>query len=614
MMPPKSPIAAFRRPDVLQIGVWLFAAAAMVSLALEFGFERPPLPLGLLEAIQFAAVTIYLVSRIRHLFTAPTAWTGIKDCAVDFVALVLAALALVVWVEVLNHPVLKVSAVSVAVIQGVLAMRLVLGAVRLHLLFSERSLHPTRTVALTFAGLIVLGTLALALPRATTSGLHDRADFSIGRHLLNCAFTATSATCVTGLAVYDTEKDFTLFGQSVILLLIQLGGLGIMLFGSAMGLLVRRQLSLRQTLVVQDELSHRTLGDLAVMIRFIVAFTLMAEGIGAVLLWPMWSDLPTWSDRVFHSLFHSISAFCNAGFSLQSDSLIGFRGAWPVYGAIMPLIVVGGLGFPVLHDLWMSAKIGIVNRRRRKSGRAVVVRRDRHPLSLHTKLVLVSTGVLLVGGALAFFAFESITPEAVTAAGSDPATMAQAGVVGRWFDAMFLSVTCRTAGFNTVSMELGSLSSASLLLAAILMFIGGAPASTAGGVKTLAVAVLLLAVGSLLRGRPRTEVFQRTVADVVVQRAGVLVLVMFAIVSLVTLTLCLTDSVSLPEALFEAVSACGTVGLSTGLTPELTAGGRVVIMAAMFMGRLGPLSILIALAGRGSTVRYEYPTEHIGIG
>jgi trk system potassium uptake protein TrkH len=326
-------------------------------------------------------------------------------------------------------------------------------------------------------------------------------------------------------------------------------------------------------------------------------------------------------DRVFHSAFHAISAFCNAGFALRADSMTSYGTSWGVYVSIMPLIVFGGLGFPVLHDLWNWClavwKTPVPRMRRGLAARLKLrVQMTRHRLCLHTKLVLVSSAALIALPAVLLFAFESIEWR-------DPAQISQASHLTPMVDlpipqraaaALFQSVTARTAGFNTVSLENDAMSPASQFLLMLLMFIGGSPASTAGGVKTVAVAVLALGLVHTLRRRVNVEAFGRTLPNEMMERAAVVVAVMGTVISIVVLALCVTESAALPDILFEAVSACGTVGLSTGLTGELTMAGQVIIMLAMFAGRLGPLTVMIALAGGSSPARYEYPPEHVSIG
>jgi trk system potassium uptake protein TrkH len=454
---------------------------------------------------------------------------------------------------------------------------------------------------------------------------HEQGDYLL-KHWLNCLFTAVSATCVTGLTVYDTGADFTRFGQTVILALIQLGGLGIMIFGSLIGILVGRQLSLRQSLVLQDALSHQTLGQLRRVVVFVLVTTSACELAGTAALYTMWpTTVGPAGTRLFYSVFHAVSAFCNAGFSLQSDSLVPYRGAWQVYGAVMPLIVLGGLGFPVLSDLYQAVRSRLVPAVARwRAGPAVapMVRpRPRvHRLSLHSKLVLTATIPMILLPALAFYTFETMERDrrdhrSDEAAGLLSPAMADMTVADRMATALFQSVTTRTAGFNTAAQDPESLSPASMFLTVLLMFVGGSPASTAGGVKTVSVAILVLAIHSTLRGRRAVEGFHRTIPRDAVRRAAVVVIVMFGLASLVTLLLAAAErGASLAEVLFESVSACGTVGLSTGLTPRLTVVGRIIIMLGMFAGRMGPLTLLVVLAGKGAAARYEYPHEQVVIG
>ncbi len=596
--------------------VTVSAVAAVVALAFEYGFRTPPWPRSLLLGIQFAAALVYVAARVVHVVKSGNRWGALRGCWVDGVLLLGALVFLFFRLEVSTRPVVRVFALYVAVVQGVLIARLAVEAVRLQLMLSRSRLHPARTIAIMFVTLILIGAAALALPKATMPHVFADATSSLAARLIDCLFTATSATCVTGLTVLDTGSDFTAFGQMVILALIQAGGLGIMIFGGIIGLLVGRQLSLRQSLALQDSISHKTVGDLRRIAVFVVVTTFVVEAIGAALLYPIWDDSFSVSQRVFHSVFHSVSAFCNAGFSLQSDSLIPFRRSWSVYGCIMPLIVIGGVGFPVLRDLSLAIPAAVGARLRRRRRGVAIQRLDRghSRLTLHTKLVLATTAVLIVVPTPLFMLFESVGHGGVVVSQVGGDRIQDADMVGRFFDALFLSVTCRTAGFNTVAMGADALTPASHMLGAILMFIGGSPGSTAGGVKTIAMAVLLLSVWTTLRGRQRVEIFGRSVPDVTVRRAGVVVIIMFALISVVTLTLCVTEGVPLRSALFESVSACGTVGLSTGITPSLTPLGRVVIMLAMVAGRLGPLTLLIALAGRAGSARYEYAREDVGIG
>ncbi len=630
----KSPWLTPTRPyrvDWMAVAVSAALAVALISLGLEYGFGQPPVAVGALHLCQWAAVGVVMVDRATRLRRAWKSGTGVRQEAWPLVVIAVGASVLLAIFEVGDVSLVQAATVSVVFVQSFLLLQVVVGVARFNLELSQTGLHPARMMLLGFAGLIILGGTLLSLPVAMTpEHRHEEGPYEAKR-VLNCFFTATSAACVTGLAIYDTGADFTPFGQAVILVLIQVGGLGVMIFGSLFGLLVGRQLSLRHSLALQDALSQQTVGDIRRMVLFIVVATFAMEAIGAVLIYPMSSGwAPTVGGRVFYTAFHAISAFCNAGFGLHGDSLVRHARAWPVYVAIMPLIVLGGLGFPVLHDLYQRTRSMIV-RRGQRPGSTIrdpfefpASRPRLHRLSLHSKLALTTSAILIVGGAVLLLAFESTRPWrslkqvelARLRAGAEGlvGTMADQTMPEKVAAALFQSVTARTAGFNTVYLDEDAMSPASHFLLCALMFVGGSPASTAGGAKTVGTAVLILGVYSTLRGRTQVECFGRTIPVLAVRRASVVVLVMFGLVSLTTLALCYTEAASLQKILFEAASACGTVGLTAGLTTELTVAGRVITMLAMFVGRLGPLTVLIALAGHDVLARYEYPEESPIIG
>ena len=582
----------------------------MVSLAVERGFGHPEryISIRLLHAVQAVAVGLFVVWRIEQLWTVVDRKRYLRDHWLDFALIVIGLGVLVVARELF----LAAGTIYVATIQVFLGVQLIVEAFRFHVAVSAAALPPPRMLVVSFLILIVAGTALLMLPKATTfDNVYGRMPY---KHALNCLFTATSATCVTGLVVYDTGTDFSLFGQVVILVLIQLGGLGIMIFGSVFGLLLGQQLSVRQSVVMQDVLSHQTLGEIGRLVRFILVATLAIEALGAAVLYPMFvrqlGDHPyPW----FYAVFHAVSAFCNAGFSLHADSLIRYRGVWQVYGVVMPLIVLGGLGFPVLYDLGqrLAARLRMLwpanpERLHRPAPR-------RRTLSLHSRIVLVSSAALLVVGAVLLWAGESVR---ASSAGETwrPDQMASMTAGPRALAAVFQSVSARTAGFNTVLLDPGSLSPGSHFLLCLLMFVGGSPGSTAGGVKTVTMTVMLLAVLATLKRRGNVEAFGRTIAPQLVRRAAAIITLGIALLSAGVLLLCYSESAPLLDVLFESVSAFGTVGLSTGLTRHLTELGRCVIIVLMFAGRIGPLTLLIALAGRERAARYDYPAENVIMG
>ncbi|NQT01640.1 MAG: Trk family potassium uptake protein [Planctomycetes bacterium] len=459
---------------------------------------------------------------------------------------------------------------------------------------------PTRTLIVSFLVLIISGAGLLMLPKASTS---ESLSF------VDALFTATSATCVTGLIVKDTGQDFSLMGQVVILTLIQLGGLGIVVFGAVFALLLGQALSLRESAAMQDLLSTRTLSRIGNMIAFIFIGTILIEAVDTIGLFGMWNDVPgqvanNIHQQYFYSIFHSVSAFCNAGFSLFHRSFISYNRSWQIYVVICPLIILGGLGFGVLYDL-VNTAVDRVKRFFKKLfyKRYRLSMETPKRLRLQTKIVLSVSACLIVSGMLAILLFERY------ASRSDSAE--NTGVLG----ALFQSITARTAGFNTVDISAMSASSKFVLI--LLMFIGGSPGSTAGGIKTVTLAVVIMTAVAALRKRQEVEMFRRSVRIVVVGRAVTITLLFVAVLFIATLALSITENsngFTMSEIMFEAGSALGTVGLTTGITPSLTTVGKLIIITTMLIGRLGPLTLLAALTFDLKPVRYNYPDEAVIVG
>ncbi len=446
-------------------------------------------------------------------------------------------------------------------------------------------LSPARMSVAGFALLIGLGTVLLMLPAAADGP-------RLG--VVDALFTATSASCVTGLIVVDTGSAFTLFGQWVILALIQIGGLGIMTISTLFVMMAGRRPGLVGRMAIQDTYTHGSEWTPAEILRDMVRFVALIEGLGIlVLFFCFLPDYP--AAQAFHTaLFHSVSAFCNAGFALFPDSLAGYRENWVVNLTVCGLIVSGGLGFLVLSEL---------NRR------PLLHRRVLSRLSLHSKLVLSTTAILLMSGTVLILFLEWDN------------TLAPLSLPGRFLAAFFQSTTLRTAGFNT--LPLGQMANVTLFLFILFMFIGGGPGSCAGGVKTTTIASLFLVGLSRFRHHYRPQVFFRTLHESSIAKAMSVVLTGIFIIAVGTGCLLISELGEVPhpesrgkflELLFEMVSAFGTVGLSTGVTGELTVWGRLVITAAMFMGRLGPLVVALAVTRMDTPPRYYYATERIMIG
>jgi trk system potassium uptake protein TrkH len=436
-------------------------------------------------------------------------------------------------------------------------------------------------VLLSFAGAIGLGTLLLLLPRATATG--------ISMPFVDALFTAASATCVTGLIVVDTGTYFSRFGQGIILFLIQLGGIGIMSLVAFSAVAMGRGIGMRHRAVMKDILSSDFIGEVTGLLRNIVLITGLCELAGVLVLSRLWArDFASPFTAFYYSLFHSVSAFCNAGFSLFMDSLEGFAGRVDIIMVFVVLIVIGGLGFTVVSNL-VSCLMSFI--KREKAGPR---------LSLHSRTVLVASGILLVFGTLAFYLFE-----ANRSIGSMPAAQ-------RMLSAFFTSVTARTAGFSTTTM--GGIATSSALIVILLMFIGASPGGTGGGTKTSTIAVLVATIRSILKGRPSVEFFKRALPQDVVNKAICVVILSLGLVLVSTIIISVAEEQPLTEVLFESVSAFGTVGLSRGLTRDLTTTSKIVIILTMFFGRIGPLTLGLAIRQRTRDSSYSYPDERVMIG
>jgi trk system potassium uptake protein TrkH len=446
----------------------------------------------------------------------------------------------------------------------------------------RRAPAPALSLLLLFTVLITIGTVLLMLPIATNSGEPTR--------FIDALFTATSAACVTGLVVVDTATHWSPFGQVVIMLLIQAGGFGIMA-GSTLLLFifVRRRTTLRDRVLVQESLGGIHLGTVTSLLTRIAIFTIVCEVIGAIVLSIAFVSGPEAGPPgdplgIWWGIFHSISAFNNAGFDLTGGfrSLIPFRDDWVVLLVHALLLILGGLGFAIVGD--------------------VIGKRSWVRMALETKIVLLTTLALLVGGAAVIAVFEW----------SNPATLGALPPAQRPLNALFEATTLRTAGFS--ALPTGELTEASLFIVMALMFIGGASGSTAGGIKVNTFSVLLIAIVSTARGRPTAEAFGRQVPHVVIYRAIAVALLSIAVVFVVALGLELTAGASFTQVLFEAVSAVATVGASTGITPGLPDSALLILVPAMFIGRLGTLTLVLALAARAKPARSRPAVEAMRIG
>ncbi len=444
----------------------------------------------------------------------------------------------------------------------------------------RRQFSPAQVLVLSFTALIGSGTILLRLPVAAARDPLT---------LLDALFTATSAVCVTGLIVVDTPHDLTVFGQLVVLVLIQLGGLGYMAITTVVGVALGRQLSLHERLTLQEALNVQTMEGLARFVLTVLRLTLAFELTGALILTARWAGEYGIGQAAYYGLFHAISAFNNAGFALFSDSLMRFRGDWLVNLVVTTLVICGGLGFVVLTE------VGRVRQYRR--------------FSTHTRLILTLTAALIVGTTALIWFIEH----------DNPRTLQPLGVGEALLASYFQAVTPRTAGFNT--LDIGAMQHASLFLLILLMFIGAAPGGTAGGVKISTVSITVAVIWAMVRGAPEPTLLQRRIPPPLVARAFSICLIGFLALNIVAGLLLVTQGRELLPTLFETTSAFGTVGLSMGeagapvsLVGHFSGVGKALVITMMFMGRIGPLTLAVAIARRREMARVRHPEGKFLIG
>lgn len=442
----------------------------------------------------------------------------------------------------------------------------------------ERKFQPAQFLAVSFITAIGVGTLLLLLPISTDSGHIS---------IMDALFTATSAVCVTGLIVQDTATYFSSFGKGVILTLFQLGGLGIMTFSTLILLVAGKRISIKDRIIIQDTFQHRLPWDVKSLIIKIFLYAFMIELLGSFALFLRWQQEFSAARTLWLSIFHSVSAFCNAGFSLFSNSLEAFQADTVINVIIMFLIILGGIGFLVLletRECFIS-----------------FIRRKRIQTSLHTKLVVSVSLAMMVFGIIAFLLVE----------GSQ--SLAGLSLRDKVLTSSFQIVTSRTAGFNT--MSLNSLSYGAVFMIITFMFVGASPGSTGGGIKTSTLGIIFAFIKSRLAARESVSLFKKTLPFELITKAYTVVTLGIIVISISSFILFLSQpGINMKEAFFEVFSAFGTVGLSLGLTPKLNAFGKFIIIMTMYIGRIGPLALLLAFSRRKSHGRYEYVEESVMIG
>lgn len=591
----------------MPVGNWLILLAAVAVIALDVSVAAPWT--GLPVLILMALVVLAVAERMRQLISerrepvvtaGPQAnWLG---GVLWFEGALLAALfgfmvarGVLVW-HMFNpdgvDPVARVAAAQTydlvfTVLAGV-AGGLVVAPDRTGRVLLHMAQRPAVLLAGSFAAMIAVGSLLLTLPLSVTGFAHVS--------YVDSLFTMASAVCVTGLSVNDVPTTYTFFGQAVILAGIQLGGIGIMTI-AALALAFSRNTSLQSQLRYAAMLDARTLADLRQIVVGIIFGTFAIEALGALALWSMFVGDPRLGEAspLWMAVFHSISAFCNAGFSLFPGNLAGFVGDVGVQTVIMILIVLGGLGFPVIMELVRTGS--------RRLLRAVRKSTPMPPrLSLTSRVVVTTSALLIALGTVAVLLLEFTNALA-------PAGEAMTG--GRVLAALFASVNTRTSGFNTVDLMV--MKDATLMIMCVLMFIGGSPASTAGGIKTTTAAVVFATLRAELRGR-EPELAGRAIAPDALRKAIAVSAMSLAVVLTIILLLTLTEDQKFIHLAFEAVSAFATVGLTAGITSSLSVAGKLIITAAMFVGRVGPFTIALAVGRDVEAQRYRLAREDLPVG
>jgi len=459
----------------------------------------------------------------------------------------------------------------------------------LHINYKSAILNPAQLFIASFFSIILIGALLLMTPMATYSGIS----------FLDSLFTATSAVCVTGLIVVDTATYFTVFGQTVILVLIQVGGLGILTFASYFSYFFKGGTTYENQLVLGDLMNSKTIGDVFSILKYILLITFTIELIAAFLIYSSISgaNFSSQRDQIFFSVFHAVSAFCNAGFSTLTNNLYeeGFQYNYYLHLIIIATLVMGGLGFPIVVNIMKYFKYKIIQlfsfSKKKKKYRAWVI-------NMNSRITLVTTFALILVGFIGYYVLEQNN------------TLANHNSLGKIVTALFGATTPRTAGFNTVDMTL--LSYPTVIMMLLLMWIGASPSSTGGGIKTSTFAVATLNILSLAKGKTRVEIFRREIADITIRRSFAIISLSFIVIGIAIMLISIFDSeLSLKDIAFEVFSAFGTVGLSLGITAKLSGISKIVLIIVMFIGRVNMLTLVIAVFKKEKRKNYRYPTEEI---
>eukprot|EP01047_Picozoa_sp_COSAG01_P000402 COSAG01_NODE_7_length_54400_cov_1218.054935_26_plen_578_part_00 len=549
---------------ILNLGTSIAILCGLSLFLLEFGFHLNSANQSLFTQFYHTIFYYFIIEICIKISLLNTPLHYLKKNSTDL-CIILPLISTYFWPQ--THPFLLHSILLILILK------------RLNILissFQNLKVKPASLFLLSFIFSIFFGSIMLSLP------VSNQAAQSLP--YLDALFTATSAICVTGLSVNVIQESFSTFGQSIIIILCQIGGLGIMSFSILLSLLLKRRISQISSQEFQHTYDTFNLKETYSAIKFIFKFTLLFEAIGSVILFFLFkNETWSWTQRAFYAIFHAISAFCNAGFSLFDRSLEQFQTQHGILLCISTLIIIGGLGFPVLFNIFNIKK-------QKKSW---------HFLKLQTKIALIATLILLIIGTIAIWLSEK------------QHALENSSLITQWVNAFFLSTSARTAGFNTIDFNLFYPST--LLIILVLMIIGASPGSTGGGIKTTNFAILIIAFWQSIKSTHRVEIGGRTLPYAAIIKIFSLLILYLLGIFIVFYSLLWTETQAPLALLFETVSAFGTVGFSMGITAELSKWGKLLIIIAMFIGRMGPLTVAYALSKPKEKPNYHYPEENLSV-
>ncbi|CUU10727.1 potassium uptake protein, TrkH family [Candidatus Kryptobacter tengchongensis] len=569
----------------------VLAGSVITALVIEYGFYINEIVKRILHQFNSIVIFYFVFFNLSKLVLNPNPLSYLRKKWIEFLLTFLIIIQSIGFLFYIREPqtidIKTLTRIYIASAQIYLTLDIALKTVRYSQRLIQKSIHPTRLLTFSFLLLISLGTLLLLLPKATHNGIS----------LIDALFTATSAVCVTGLIVVDTGTYFTRFGQFIIMVLIQLGGLGIMTFTTFFAILLNGGIGIKERVFLSEIFSEKNLSKISSTIIRILFLTFSIEAVGAILLYHFLPDpmFKNKSEKIFCSIFHSISAFCNAGFSTFSNNLIDIKNNIPAIIAIATLFILGGLGFLVLSELIEKPFLKAIRRikfLRNKIAPQKVV------LSLHSKLTIYTTAILIISGTVILLLLEFNN------------TLKNETLLSKIAHAFFQAVTPRTAGFNTI--DISKIGITTSLFIMLLMWIGASPGSTGGGIKTTSFALIVLKISSMVTGKERVEIFNKQISEESISRAFVSALLSVLFILTATFALTITEkNLNFIDTFFEVVSAFGTVGLSRGITQDLTIFGKLIIIMMMFIGRIGPLAFSFALFGKIEKRNYEFQKESV---